>query len=91
MSKLRQKLRAACEAKLNELVLETRTVVMNTAEVYGMEFDDFCRVVAGRHAQTAKNACITQMANLAEADLIKLYNNQQALTLEGKPAKEKTQ
>ncbi len=84
MSKLRKVLRDDAAIELDDLVLETRTHVMNVAESRGIPWAEFTRMILGSRAQTAKAICITQIANRMEGEIYAHYKTQMDLPIEDK-------
>jgi len=78
---LRQELRAVAETNLVAIKKAAAENIDIIAEHEGIDPHDLIRVIsAGRH-KTAEHNLVTQLANKAEAELVKLWNDQQDLDL----------
>lgn len=83
---LRQQLRQQAEAKLEQVRILVVVAVDRAMQEAGVDLDgyDVMRMCVGSHTKTVKAKLITELANSAEAALIKMWNDQQSLGLEEK-------
>jgi hypothetical protein len=85
---LRQKLRRDAEAKLLGLMEQTRDSVSEIANGAGLSGPDLIRVCATGYNKTLRDQLVSLLANQAEAELMRIYNNQQGLPLGDDNAKD---
>lgn len=87
---LRQQLRAQAEEKLAHIQGLVVVGVERALEEAGVELNpsDVMRLCLGGQTKTVHEQLITDLANQAEADLLTLWNNQQALPLGDDNAKD---
>jgi hypothetical protein len=80
---LRQHLRAEAQTKLAEIEKLVRIGVERALEEAGVELNpaDVMRLCLGGQTKTVKEQLITDLANSAEAELLRIWNNQQDLPL----------
>ena len=80
---LRQQMRAQAADKLAELEKLVHSGVLRALEEAGVELNpyDVMRLCVGGQTKTVREQLITDLANLAEAELLRLWNNQQTLPL----------
>ena len=81
---LRQELRAAAGTRLEKIKVEAGNAVDVIATREGLAWQDLVKAIADGSHKTAEHNLVTQLANKAESDLIKLWNDQQKLDLEKK-------
>ena len=87
---LRQQLRAQAADKLRELQRLVTTAVERAMDEADVELNsaDVMRMCVNSQTKTLHEQIITDLANQAEADLLKMWNNQQALPLGDDDAKD---
>ena len=78
---MRQELRAAAAVKLKKIKLEAAKVIDKIAKREDLVWQDLVKAIAEGSHKTAEHNLVTQLANKAETDLIKLWNDQQNLDL----------
>lgn len=80
---LRQQMRAQAADKLAELEKLVHSGVLRALEEAGVELNphDVMRLCVGGQTKTVREQLITDLANLAEAELLRLWNNQHTFPL----------
>lgn len=77
---LRQQMRKQAELDLDALLDNVREAVSGVAPGY-LGSVDLLKLLSSSQTKTVRERVITKMANQAEAELVKLWNNQQKLDL----------
>lgn len=85
---LRQRLRNDSEKKLEKIIYKINDATKVVLEDAGtnLNWQDVIRLAGSMRSKSLKTQLITQLANEAEDELERLYNNQQTLSLEKKDA-----
>ena len=81
---LRQELRKAANLKLAAMKQIAYDSIAIIAKNNGVKVVDLIKSISKGFSKTADHNLVTQLANKAETDLIKLWNDQQNLDLEKK-------
>jgi len=85
---LRQQLRAQAEEKLKGLREQMNEAAVRVVDGVDIKPSDLMRLCLGGQTKTVHEHLITELANQAEAELLNLWNNQQALDLGDDNAKD---
>ena len=83
---LRQRLRADADNKLVNLLERSREAVEKVLEGTPLMATDIMHLASSTQNKTLRNHMVSALANQAEDELERLYNNQQKLDLGGKDA-----
>jgi len=80
---LRQRLRADAEKKLDQILKELEQATARVLDQAGTDIAtwDLLHIAGSRQNKSLRAHLVTKLANEAEAELEKLYNNQQKLAL----------
>ena len=76
---MRQQLREKAEEDLANILLGTLRCLDEIAEKEGIDRQDLVKAVSMGSHKTAEHALVTQLANRYEADVLRMWNDQQAL------------
>lgn len=83
---LRQQMRKSAESRLTVLMDQVRDAVANVLEDTTLDMDDVMAMCCKTQTGTLRDKLVGRLADEAERDIVKLWNNQQALDLESKDA-----
>jgi len=83
---LRQQMRKSAEGRLTVLVDQVRDAVAKVLEDTTLDMDDVMAMCCKTQTTTLRDKLVGRLADEAERDIVKLWNNQQKLDLESKDA-----
>ena len=78
---MRQQLRVKAESELVSLKKEAFATLDELCRQEGIDRGEFIKALSVGHHKTAEHILVTQLANRYEAELVKLWNDQQTLPL----------
>ena len=76
---MRQQLRARAEEQLDRLIVDGRAALDKVSMPHLIGGPSLAKLIAGGEQKTHRHQLVTHLANRAEAEVIKLWNNQNAL------------
>lgn len=79
---LRQQMRESASSELDGLVEKATFALEAEAKGSPVSASDLARLIIGGQTKTLRDKMIGQIADVAERDLVKMWNNQQKLNLE---------
>lgn len=80
---MRQQLRVKAMANLVDLKKEAYATLDELCKQEGIDRGEFIKALSVGHHKTAEHIIVTQLANKYEADVLKMWNNQQMLPIGG--------
>ena len=78
---LRQQLRDKAEERLQELIIEALDAINRVSMPHAIGGPSLAKLISGGEQKTHRHMLVTHLANNAEAELVKLWNNQQELDI----------
>jgi hypothetical protein len=80
---MRQQMRAKAEEQLDALIIEGRAAIDKVSMPHTIGGPSLAKLIAGGEQKTHRHMLVTHLANNGEAELMKLWNDQQELALGG--------
>lgn len=80
---MRQQLRVKAETELAEIKKEALRLVGKLCDDAGIDRGELVKAISVASHKTADHFLVTQLANRYEAELVKLWNDQQELPIGG--------
>ncbi len=78
---LRQQLRDAADEQLQELIIKALDAINSVSMPHAIGGPSLAKLIAGGEQKTHRHTLVTHLANNNEAELIKIWNDQQKLDL----------
>ena len=78
---LRQQLRDTADEQLQALIIEGTAAINRVSMPHAIGGPSLAKLIAGGEQKTHRHTLVTHLANNAEAELVKLWNNQQKLDI----------